>query len=70
MTIFRYIRGYSMVFCSIHFLDSLNFQTRLQPSSFGPIRYSELKLIMCIFVLTWVKNITSREKKDLTEKKA
>lgn len=24
---------------------------------------------MCIFVLTWVKNIISREKKDLTEKK-
>ena len=31
-----------MGFCSIHFLGSLNFQTRLQPSSFGPIRYSEL----------------------------
>ena len=43
MTIFRYIRGYSMGFCSIHFLGSLNFQTRLQPSSFGPILYSELK---------------------------
>ena len=24
---------------------------------------------MCIFVLTWVKNIISREKTDLTEKK-